>query len=46
VFAQQHEPQLMVQTFVDEERMGTRTFQLYQNSDTVRRHCKPADPYS
>jgi hypothetical protein len=44
-FAEQHGPQLMVQTFVDEERMLAHSFQLYQDSDAVRVHWKLADPY-
>ncbi|GAA4103654.1 hypothetical protein [Actinomadura miaoliensis] len=44
-FAQQHGPQLMVQTFVDEERMLAHSFQLYRDSDAVRTHWKIADPY-
>ncbi|MFC7304071.1 hypothetical protein ACFQVC_07565 [Streptomyces monticola] len=44
-FAQEHGPQLMVQTFVDEERMLAHSFQLYRDSDAVRLHWKLADPY-
>ncbi|MEU2180707.1 hypothetical protein [Streptomyces thermolilacinus] len=44
-FARQHGPQLMVQTFVDEERMLGHSFQLYRDSDAVRTHWKIADPY-
>ncbi|PZT69563.1 hypothetical protein DN402_23870 [Streptomyces sp. SW4] len=44
-FAERHGPQLMVQTFVDEERMLAHSFQLYQDSDAVRTHWKLADPY-
>ncbi|MEV5922410.1 hypothetical protein [Streptomyces sp. NRRL S-1314] len=44
-FAEQHGPQLMVETFVDEERMLAHSFQLYQDSDAVRLHWKLADPY-
>ncbi|WP_243087819.1 hypothetical protein [Streptomyces sp. 891-h] len=44
-FAQQHGPQTMVQTFVDEERMLAHSFQLYRDSDAVRLHWKLADPY-
>jgi hypothetical protein len=44
-FAQEHGPQLMVETFVDEERMLAHSFQLYQDSDAVRTHWKLADPY-
>ncbi|MFB8244001.1 hypothetical protein ACFC5X_02925 [Streptomyces sp. NPDC055952] len=44
-FAEQHGPQLMVETFVDEERMLAHSFQLYRDSDAVRLHWKLADPY-
>ncbi|CAL9518490.1 hypothetical protein SUDANB176_03802 [Streptomyces sp. enrichment culture] len=44
-FAQRHGPQLMVETFVDEERMLAHSFQLYRDSDAVRTHWKLADPY-
>lgn len=44
-FARAHGPQLMVQTFVDEERMLAHSFQLYRDSDAVRLHWKLADPY-
>ncbi|MET9394901.1 hypothetical protein ABZY20_31585 [Streptomyces sp. NPDC006624] len=44
-FAERHGPQLMVHTFVDEERMLAHSFQLYQDSDAVRTHWKLADPY-
>ncbi|MFD3530763.1 hypothetical protein [Streptomyces sp. NPDC058664] len=44
-FAEPHGPQLMVQTFLDEERMLAHSFQLYRDSDAVRLHWKLADPY-
>lgn len=44
-FAEQHGPQLMVQTFVDKERMRAHSFQLYRDSDAVRVHWKLADPF-
>ncbi|WP_406861566.1 hypothetical protein ABZO31_14340 [Streptomyces sp. HUAS MG47] len=44
-FVQQHGPQLMVETFVDEERMLAHSFQLYADSDAVRTHWQLADPY-
>ncbi|MET9862273.1 hypothetical protein ABZY93_23775 [Streptomyces smyrnaeus] len=44
-FAQQHGPQLMVETFVDEEQMLAHSFQLYRDSDAVRLHWQLADPY-
>ncbi|GAA2068723.1 hypothetical protein GCM10009801_17260 [Streptomyces albiaxialis] len=44
-FVRQHGPQLMVQTFVDEERMLAHSFQLYRDSDAVRLHWELSDPY-
>ncbi|MEV5317998.1 hypothetical protein AB0K92_10100 [Streptomyces sp. NPDC052687] len=44
-FAERHGPQLMVETFVDEERMLAHSFQLYRDSEAVRVHWKLADPY-
>ncbi|MEE1941825.1 hypothetical protein V1L54_20865 [Streptomyces sp. TRM 70361] len=44
-FARRHGPQLMVETFVDEERMLAHSFQLYRDSDAVRTHWRLADPY-
>ncbi|MFJ4685400.1 hypothetical protein [Streptomyces sp. NPDC088789] len=44
-FAEQHGPQLMVQTFVDEEQMLAHSFQVYEDSDAVRLHWKLADPH-
>ncbi|MFE7415758.1 hypothetical protein [Rhodococcus sp. NPDC057529] len=44
-FAEEHGPQLMVQTFVDEERMLAHSFQLYRDSDAVRLHWQLSDPY-
>jgi hypothetical protein len=44
-FAEEHGPQLMVETFVDEERMLAHSFQLYRDSDAVRLHWELADPY-
>ncbi|MER7518973.1 hypothetical protein [Streptomyces sp. NPDC126499] len=44
-FARRHGPQLMVQTFVDEDRMLAHSFQLYRDSDAVRTHWRLADPY-
>ncbi|MBC9717011.1 hypothetical protein H9Y04_31205 [Streptomyces sp. TRM66268-LWL] len=44
-FVERHGPQLMVQTFIDEERMLAHSFQLYADSDAVRTHWKLSDPY-
>ncbi|GAA2484894.1 hypothetical protein [Streptomyces gobitricini] len=44
-FARQHGPQLMVQTFIDEERMLAHSFQLFRDSDAVRAHWRLADPH-
>lgn len=44
-FVRQHGPQLMVETFVDTERLLAHSFQLYRDSDAVRLHWKLADPY-
>ncbi|WP_030257132.1 hypothetical protein [Streptomyces violens] len=44
-FVEQHGPQLMVEVFVDEERLLAHSFQLYRDSDSVREHWKLSDPY-
>lgn len=44
-FAERHGPQLMVQTFVDEDRMLAHSFQLYRDSEAVRVHWELSDPY-
>jgi len=44
-FAERHGPQLMVETFVAEDRMLAHSFQVYEDSEAVRRHWKLADPY-
>jgi hypothetical protein len=44
-FVEQHGPQLMVEVFVDEERLLAHSFQLYRDSDAVREHWKLSDPY-
>ncbi|MDI3405802.1 hypothetical protein [Streptomyces cavernicola] len=44
-FAHRHGPQLMVETFVDEDRMLAHSLQIYRDSDAVRLHWKLADPY-
>ncbi|MCZ2527811.1 hypothetical protein [Streptomyces sp. HB2AG] len=44
-FAQEHGPQVMVEVFIDEERMLAHSFQLYRDSDAVRAHWRLSDPY-
>ncbi|MFI8194703.1 hypothetical protein ACIF8T_39405 [Streptomyces sp. NPDC085946] len=44
-FAQEHGPQLMVEVFIDEERMLAHSFQLYRDSDAIRAHWRLSDPY-
>ncbi|MFH8931057.1 hypothetical protein [Streptomyces pristinaespiralis] len=44
-FAQENGPQLMVEVFVDEERMLAYSFQLYRDSDSIRTHWRLSDPY-
>lgn len=44
-FVEQHGPQLMVQTFIDERRMLAFSYQLYSDSESILRHWKLADPY-
>ncbi|MEU1895972.1 hypothetical protein [Streptomyces pristinaespiralis] len=44
-FAQENGPQLMVEVFVDEERMLAHSFQLYRDSDSIRTHWRLSDPY-
>ncbi len=44
-FAHEHGPQLMVEVFIDEERMLAHSFQLYRDSDAIRTHWRLSDPY-
>lgn len=44
-FAQQHGPQVMVQTFVDRDAMRMTSFQLYRNSQDILRHWELSDPH-
>ncbi|MDA0567730.1 hypothetical protein LG943_25910 [Streptomonospora sp. S1-112] len=44
-FVEEHAPQLMVNVYVDEERMLAYSFQLYADSDAVRTHWRLSDPY-
>lgn len=38
-------PQLMVQTFIDEQEMRAVSFQLYRNCEDVLRHWEISDPH-
>lgn len=44
-FAEQHGPQLLVHTFLDEETMLAYSYQLYRDSESVLLHWKLSDPY-
>ncbi|MDA3626944.1 hypothetical protein OU415_15980 [Saccharopolyspora sp. WRP15-2] len=44
-FACEHGPQLLVEVFIDEDRMECTSFQLYRDSDAVLRHWELADPH-
>ncbi|MGH4030965.1 hypothetical protein ACQB60_18735 [Actinomycetota bacterium Odt1-20B] len=44
-FVEEHGPQLMVEVFIDEERMLAHSFQLYGDSDAIRTHWRLSDPY-
>ncbi|OLT46968.1 hypothetical protein BJF85_00460 [Saccharomonospora sp. CUA-673] len=44
-FVEAHGPQLMVDVFVDEERMVAHSYQLYRDSDAIREHWQLSDPY-
>ncbi|MFD1833328.1 hypothetical protein ACFSJS_27355 [Streptomyces desertarenae] len=44
-FARENGPQLMVEVFIDEERMLAHSFQLYRDSEAVRTHWRLSDPY-
>jgi hypothetical protein len=44
-FVERHGPQLMVQTFIDEERMLAFSYQLYRDSGAILEHWRLADPY-
>jgi hypothetical protein len=44
-FVERHGPQLMVQTFIDEERMLAISYQLYRDSEAILEHWRLADPY-
>ncbi len=38
-------PQLMVQTFIDEQRMVAVSYQLYRDSEAILEHWRLSDPY-
>ncbi|MDA2812683.1 hypothetical protein O4J56_18710 [Nocardiopsis sp. RSe5-2] len=44
-FVREHGPQLMVEVFIDEERMLGHSFQLHTGSESIRRHMAMSDPY-
>lgn len=44
-FVEQHGPQLMLQTFIDRQRMLAFSYQLYRDSESILRHWQLADPY-
>ena len=44
-FAEEHAPQLMVHTFIDEAAGRCYSFQLYEDSDAIQRHWAVSDPY-
>jgi hypothetical protein len=44
-FVEQHGPQLMVQTFIDEQQMLAYSLQLYRDSESVLVHWRLSDPY-
>lgn len=43
-FAYQHAPQLMAQTYVDDEKGLCYSFQLFEDSDAILRHWQVSDP--
>lgn len=44
-FVEEHGPQLMVDVFIDEERMLAYSYQLYRDSESVLAHWQMSDPY-
>ncbi|MEV4645648.1 hypothetical protein [Saccharopolyspora sp. NPDC049357] len=44
-FVEERGPQLMVDVFIDEERMLAYSYQLYRDSDAIREHWRLSDPY-
>lgn len=45
LFAEQEAPQILVDVFIDEDRLRATSFQLYADSPSVERHWKLSDPY-
>lgn len=43
-FANKHAPQLMVQTYINDESGLCYSFQLFQDSDAILRHWQVSDP--
>jgi quinol monooxygenase YgiN len=44
-FVSRNGPQLMVQTFIDEEQLTAISYQLYRDSEAILEHWRLADPY-
>ena len=44
-FAEAHGPQLVVETFIDEESMRANSLQILPSSEAVLAHWRLADPY-
>ncbi|MFF6877460.1 hypothetical protein ACFY9S_19390 [Streptomyces sp. NPDC012474] len=44
-FVEQHGPQVMVEVFIDEQKLLAHSFQMYRDSDSVRAHWRMSEPY-
>ena len=44
-FVERNGPQLMVQTFIDEQQMLAVSYQLYRDSEAILEHWRLSDPY-
>jgi hypothetical protein len=44
-FVEQHGPQVMVEVFIDEQKLLAHSFQMYRDSDSVRAHWQMSEPY-
>jgi hypothetical protein len=44
-FVKEHGPQLMVEVFLDEQRLLAYSFQLYRDSESILVHWKMSDPH-
>lgn len=44
-FVEEHGPQLMVEVFIDEQRLVAYSFQLYRDSESILIHWKMSDPH-